>query len=149
MTTPTIFSASASNPFQAKGEPQQLTAQQAVVSVPTGTATGAVVGLIRFQAGFSLKDLAIAYDALGTGVTASVGYVYDGTTGESPAAFISAGTTPAAGGSVIWPTAGGLLTGISFTATGPGYIAVTTGGATTGTTGNITAIAGFTYNLGS
>lgn len=150
MTTPTVFSNAAYSPQIAKGEPQQVTAEKATVTVPASTASGTVIGMIRFQPGFSLTGFALASDDLdsSTNVTLDVGYVYDNTTGEDDNAFLSASTIAQAGGSYVWPVASGLLVGKSFTATDSGYIVVKTGGGATTTEGDLNMIAQWTYNLG-
>jgi hypothetical protein len=145
MTTPTLFAPVASTPNQAKGEPQGVIAQRSAVTIPASTANGVNVALIRFDTGFTLTALALMNGAAGTGATLNVGYLYDGTTGEAPAAFFS-GQSVATAGSVVWPTAGGLLTGQSFTATGPGYLTVTTGGTVPTGANALNAIVQFTYN---
>lgn len=152
MTTPTIFSdvaGTADNKFQAKSEPQGVIPQKAIAAIPAVTVSGTNIGMIRFEKGFSLTHLAIVSDDLdtATGVTLDVGFLLDGTTGEDPNALFSALDIAQDAGSRVWPVDDGLLTGISFTATGPGYLSVTTGGASTTTAGDITLIAQFTYDL--
>jgi hypothetical protein len=149
MTTPTIFADVAANPFISKSEPQGVLAEKSVASLAATTASGTNVGMIRFNKGFSLTGLAIKSADLDTGtdVTLDVGYLYDDTTGEDPNAFISAADIAQDAGSLVWPIADGLLTGVSFVATGPGYLSVTTGGGATTTAGDVTMIAQFTYDL--
>lgn len=149
MTTPTIFSDVANLPFVAKSEPQGVLAQKAIAAIPASTAAGTNIGMIRFNKGFSLTGLALKSDDLdsGTNVVLDVGYLYDDTTGEDDNAFFNDIDIAQDAGSVIWPIADGLLTGISFTATGDGYLSITTRTSSTTTAGNITAIAQFTYNL--
>jgi len=152
MTAPTIFSdvaGTAVNTFVAKKEPQGVLVQKAIAAIPASTVTGTNVGMIRFEKGFSLTSLAIVSDDLDTGVTVTmdVGFLLDGTTGEDDNAFLAALNIPQDAGSRTWPIDDGLLTGLSFTATGDGYISVTITGATTTTAGDITLIAEFTYDL--
>lgn len=152
MTTPTLFSdvaGTAENKFQAKSEPQGVIAQKFILSVPAATAADVNAGLIRFDTNFSLVGLSLVSDDLdtGTAVTLDVGYLYDGTTGEDDNAFFNAIDIAQDAGSVVWPIADGLLTGVSFKATGPGYLSLTTGGGATTTAGDITGIALFTYDL--
>lgn len=151
MTTPTIFSDVAVNPFEAKGEPQQITAEKFVLTLPAATAAGTNCGLIRFQTGFSLTALALVATDMDTATTLvfDVGYLYDGTTGEDDNAFFDDTAIGQTGTSVVWPIAGGLLTGTSFVATGPGYLSLTTRGEAIEVAGTVTGIAQFTYNLGS
>ena len=152
MTTPTIFSdvaGTATNTFTAKSEPQGVIAQKAIATLPATTASGTDIGMIRFEKGFALTGLAIVSDDLdtSTNVTLDVGYLYDDTTGEDDNAFFSALDIAQDAGSRVWPTDDGLLTGISFVATGPGWLSVSTGGGNTTTAGDITCIAQFTYDL--
>ena len=152
MTTPTLFSdvaGTATNNFIAKSEPQGIIAQKFVLTVPAATASGVNAGLIRFERGFSLTGLAIVSEDLdtATNVTLDIGYLYDDTTGEDDNAFFNAIDIAQDAGSVVWPIADGLLTGVSFVATGGGYLSLTTGGGATTTAGNITGIAQFTYDL--
>lgn len=152
MVAPTIFADAATNPFQAKGEPQQITAELATAVIPSTTASATIIGMFRFNKGFSLTAFALKTDDLdsGTNVTIDVGYVYDTTADgtDAPAAFISANAIAQTGTSLIWPIAGGLLTGVSFVATGNGYITLRTGGGATTTTGNASMIGQWTYNQG-
>lgn len=145
MTAPTILSDVASATFQDKMEPQGVIAQQFVVSVPAATANNTVIGLIRFQPNFTLKDFAINNAALGAGATASIGYVYDGTTGENQS-YYGTGQTLAAAGSVVYPVAGGSNVGIPFTATDFGYLCLVTTGTVPASTGTLQGLVSFTYN---
>lgn len=151
MTTPTLFSDVAGNPFQAKGEPQQILAQKFVLTLPVATAADTNCGLIRFQAGFTLTALALVATDMDTATTLvfDVGYLYDGTTGEDDNAFFDNLDIGQDAGSVIWPIADGLLTGTSFVATGPGYLSLTTRAEAIEVAGTVTGIAQFTYNVGS
>lgn len=149
MTTPTLFSDVAGNEFQAKSEPQCNLAQKFVLTLPAATAAGTNCGLIRFQKGFSLLGLALVATDMDTATTLvlDVGYLYDDTTGEDDNAFFDDSAIGQTGTSVVWPTAGGLLTGVSFVATGAGYLSLTTRGEAIEVAGTVTGIATFTYNL--
>lgn len=153
-TTPTVFSDAAYNTvLSAKMEPQNNLAQKAVYTVPALTASGTVIGMIPFEAGFSPLSFAFLTADLdsSTNVTLDIGYCYPSAYGtattESLAAFISGSTAAQTGTSIIWPIAGGLLTGVSFTAAQPGYITVRIGGGATTTSGDITLLANFTYDM--
>ncbi len=144
MTTPTIFSDVAGNAFQAKSEPQGVIAQQANVSVLTGTVIGTVIGMIRVQKGWSLTGLAFTSANLGTS-TLDVGFVLDGTTGEDADAYFDgiADSTD-----FVWPaSASSLLVGKETVLDDDGYLAVTIQTANTTVTGDIDLIAEFTYDL--
>ena len=152
-TTPTLLSDAAYNTVLSnKNEPQNNLAQIATISVPATTAQNTVIGMIPFEAGFSLLGYALKVPDLdsSTNVTYDVGYCYPAAFGSSTTEDLAAFATGASAQtatSVIWPTAGGLLTGVSFTATQPGYITIRiTGGATT-TTGTFSMLAQFTYNM--
>lgn len=149
MTTPTIFSDVASQPFVFRSQPQGVLAQKFVVSFPVAAAIGTNFGLIRFDRGFSLLSLALVSTDMDTATTLflNVGYLYDGTTGEVNNAFFSATTLGQTATSIVWPIGTGLLTGTSFVATGPGYLTITTAGEAIEVAGTITGIATFTYNL--
>lgn len=150
MTTPTIFSDVAGITTVSRSDRSgALSSQKAIASIAAVTTSGTNIGMIRFDTNFSLVSLAIVSDDLdtATNVTLNAGYLYDGTTGEDDNAFLSALDIAQDAGSRTWPVDDGLLTGISFIATGPGYLSVTTGGGSTTTLGDITVIAQFTYNL--
>lgn len=152
MSTPTIFSdvaGTANNKFTAKSEPQGILAQKFILSLPATTAADIDSGLIRFETGFSLVRMSLAFTDMdaGTDLLFDVGFLLDGTTGEDDNAFLDNLDTAQAGGSDLWPVVDGLLTGISFKATGPGYITATTRANTVETAGTITGIIEFTYDL--
>lgn len=117
------------------------------VNVPSGTVVNTVVGLVPFRRGarFVCHASGLNVGALGTSVTASVGYVYDDnvTFTNAPAAFVSASTTAAAGGTISLT---GLATSYSFVAAADGWIAVTLAGATTGSSGDINAQITLSYD---
>lgn len=112
--------------------------QYVTVSVPAGTTSGTVVGLAPFNAGFRLSygsKLHVEDLDTASSVTLDIGYIYDDTatyTGVADA-FASDITTAQAGGLITFDEAAGL----SFVAEANGWIVVTTGGASTGTTGAI------------
>lgn len=152
-TTPTLFSDAAYNTVLSnKNEPQNNLAQIATFAVPALTAQNSVIGMIPFEAGFSLLSYALKVPDLdsSTNVTYDVGYCYPAQYGSSTTEDLAAfatGASAQAATSVIWPVTAGLLTGVSFTATQPGYITIRiTGGATT-TLGTFSMIANFTYNM--
>lgn len=156
-TTPTVFSDAAYNngtvqPLSAKMEPQCNLAQLATYAVPALTAQNTVIGMIPFQTGFSLLAYALKVPDLdtSTNVTYDVGYCYPAAFGSSTTEDLAAfatGASAQAATSVIWPVAAGLLTGVSFTATQPGYLTIRiTGGATT-TAGTFSMLTRFTYDM--
>lgn len=149
MTTPTLFSDVATQPFIYRSQPSGILAQKFTLTLPLNAGIGTNAGLIRFDRGFSLVGLSVVATDMDTAttLTLSFGYLYDGTTGESANAFLNASAIGQTGTSAIWPIAGGLLTGTSFTATGPGYLSLTTGGEAIEVAGTVTGIALFTYNL--
>lgn len=149
MTTPTLFSDVAANPLVAKGEPQGVIAQKFTLTLPASTAADTNCGLIRFQKGFTLVGLSLKATDMDTATTLvlDAGYLYDGTTDEDDNALFDNLDIGQDAGSVVWPIADGLLTGVSFTATDDGYVSLTTRGEAIEVAGTVTGIALFTYNV--
>lgn len=150
MVTPTIFSDVAANPLVAKVDRSgAVTDQRATVVVPASTAAATVIGMIRFQQGFSPTLIRINAADLdsATTVTLSCGYVYDsGASGSDVLnAFMNVATIAQTGGSFVWPVAGG-LTNQGFTAAGAGYLSISITAGPTTTLGNVVVEASFTYN---
>lgn len=146
MTTPTIYPAqfnpSIGDVF-AKAPALRNGAVQAVevtVSVPSSTATSTVIGLMPFNKGarihYDSRLLTADLDS-STNVTLDVGYVYDDNTTytNDPNAFVAASTTAQTGGIITFSA----TAGFQFIAEADGWVAVTTGGGSTTTTGNIQA----------
>ena len=118
--------------------------------MPATTAADTIVGMIRFQEGFNLDQLAVKAGDLdtATNVTLDVGYVYDDDTTytNDPDAFFDGIDIVQDAGSVVWPVADGLLTGIGFTAEADGYVVVQIKGAQTTTEGTVDVKALFSYD---
>ena len=108
------------------------------VSVPSGTVSGQIVGLVAFNKGFRIDEKSIGAfaGALGTSVTASLGVIYDDNTNNTnnQTLYASALTAAAAGGELA---ATASAANLSYVTTANGWVVLTTGGATTGSTGNI------------
>lgn len=121
-------------------------ASYGVVSVLTGTVTTTIVGLIPFNKGARLASSYVYSDALGTSVTLDLGYVYSDNVSNTNKsnAFLAASTTAAAGGSLVVNTPDVA----TWTATGDGWIVAVVGGATTGSTGNLSFRIGNVYDVG-
>lgn len=143
MTTPTILPTQYTGTYKdflhTKVDKQGVVrCQSTQVSVPTGTTTTTIVGLAPFNAGDRLlvDGSAFACDALGSGVTISLGVVYDDNVNNTNNAtlFASALTAAAAGGALAVTNS---TANIPYVTTGNGWIAATIGGATTGTTNSI------------
>ena len=152
MTAPTVFSdvaGTAANTFIAKSEPQGVIAQKFILTLPVATAADTNCGLIRFDTGFSLTGLALVATDMDTATTLvlDVGFLLDGTTGEDDNAFFNDLDIGQDAGSRTWPVDDGLLTGVSFVATGPGYLSLTTRGEAIEVAGTVTGIVEFTYDL--
>lgn len=112
---------------------------QDAVSIPTGTVTTTIVGMVPFNANCRLDvgGTKLFSAALNTSVTLSIGVVYDDNTNNTNNAtlYASALTAAAAGGElVITPSAANL----NYITTANGWFVLTVGGATTGTTGSVT-----------
>ena len=126
MTTPSILSNTADNAkVDRSGAVRSVSGQAAIADT---TAAGTIVGLIRFQKGFNLDQLAIKSSDMdaGTDLLLDVGYVYDDDTTytNDPNAFFDGLDIAQDAGSVVWPVADGLLTGVGFTAEADGYVVV-------------------------
>lgn len=112
--------------------------QYTTVTVPSGTTTSTVIGLVPFNKGFRFSQgssqLYIANIGDGS-FTFDIGYVYDdnATYTNDPDAFASALTTGQAGGLITFDE----FAGLSWVAEANGWIAVTTGGSTTDASGAI------------
>lgn len=148
MTTPSILADTAGNAkVDRSGAVRSI---KAAATVPASTAADTIVGMIRFNEGFSLDQLAVVSADLdtATNVTLDVGYVYDDDTTytNDPDAFFDGLDIAQDAGSRVWPVADGLLTGTGFTAEADGYIVVQTKGASTTTEGDITVKALFSYD---
>lgn len=145
MTTPSIvptkYSGTSTDFLKAKCDREGALRTEAFsISIPSGTASGTVIGLVPFRKGARFichaSGVNITDVDTSTNVTASIGYVYDDnvTYTNAPAAFVSASTTPQTGGTIAL---NGLATSYTFVAAADGWIALTTGGGSTTTTGTI------------
>lgn len=148
MTTPTILADTAGTAkVDRSGAVRSI---KAVAAIPDTTAANTIVGMIRFQAGFSLDQLAITSDDLdaGTDLLLDVGYVYDDDTTytNDPNAFFDGLDIAQDAGSVVWPIADGLLTGTGFVAEADGYITVQLTDNAAEADGDITVKALFSYD---
>lgn len=151
MTTPTLFSDVAALEHQAKWAPSGVISQKFSLTLPVSTAADSNCGLIRFQEGFSLLGLSLKASDMDTATTLvlDVGYLYDdsATYTEDDNAFFDNLDIGQDAGSVVYPVADGLLTGVSFTAEGAGYISLTTRAEAIEVAGTVTGIALFTYDM--
>lgn len=108
------------------------------VTVPASTASGTVIGLEPFRKGARLGYGSRIYSAdldTATTVTATFGYVYDDNTTytNDPDAFNASLTVQSAGMSEMTAVAG-----MTWVAEADGWFAVTTGGGSTTTAGDLT-----------
>lgn len=152
-TTIDIFSDVAINvdggKLLSKFKNQGVLAQKSTVTVPATTASGSDLGMIPFQKGWNLLSFEIKSADLDTAsnVTLDVGYIYDDSAlTDDPNAFLAASTIAQGGTDVVYPTAGGLLTGTGFESAGTGFMTITIGGGATTTAGDIIIQANFTYD---
>lgn len=148
MTTPSILADTAGSAKVDRSG--AVRSEKAIATIPAAAAADTIVGMIRFQEGFSLDQLAVVSEDLDTAinVTLDVGYVYDDDTTytNDPDAFFDGLDIVQDAGSVVWPVADGLLTGTGFIAEADGYIVVQTKGAVTTTEGDVTVKALFSYD---
>ena len=153
MAVPTLFptkfgtSATQDQRFAKIDREGAVRTQSAVVSVPSGSTSGTVIGLIPFRAGASLVRGAtsVHFANIGDGsFTADIGYVYNNVAfTDDPDAFAAADTSGRTGGYATL----GATAGLTWVAEADGWIAVTTGGSSTDATANITAQVAITYDL--
>lgn len=147
MTTPSILADTAGNAkVDRSGAVRSI---KAVASVPDTTAADTIIGMVRFQKGFSLHQLAIVSDDLdaGTDLLLDVGFVYDeDTLTDDPNAFLDGADIAQDAGSLVWPVADGLLTGTGFVAEADGYISVQLTDNAAEADGDITVKALFSYD---
>jgi hypothetical protein len=149
MTTPSILSDKATARDAKVDRSGAVRSQKAVATVPDTTASATVIGMIRFEGGFSLDQLVVKSDDLtaSTALLLHVGYVYDDDTtysNDADAFFQSADIAQDAG-SLVWPVADG-RSNEGFVADAPGYIAITTAAAATDAAGDVHVMAVFHYD---
>lgn len=113
---------------------------QGVVSIPSGTASGAQIGLFPVVKGCRVvvNASSVWFDALDstTTATASIGITYGpaSTQTNAPAQYVSASTSIRAGGNV---TLNAVKGGLTYEVLDDGWLMVTTAAAATDTLGNI------------
>lgn len=120
------------------------------VSVPSGTASGTLVGLFPFNKGFNMQGARVYCQAMDTGTTqlVDVGYIYyDSATGSSvPGAFVSASTAAQSGGGNINFTGASAVSGMLFDALGDGWVTLRIAAQSTLTTGIVTYSCAIDYD---
>lgn len=148
MTTPSIIADTANDArVDRSGAVRSI---QATATIPNGTVANTIVGMVRFQKGFCLKQLALKASDMdaGTDLLLDVGYVYDDnvTYTDDPNAFVDGSAIAQTGSSVVWPVAAGLLTGTGFVAEADGYITVQLTDNAAEADGTLKVDASFSYN---
>ena len=153
MTTPDVFADSYSNSADAflnapGGQGQPDVPVRATVTTAAIITSGTVIGMIPFNKNASIEmgsGALLAPDLdTSTNVTFELGFVYDddGTFTNDPDAFILSSTAfQTAANFVAFNGTGGF----TFVAEADGWIAITTGGASTTTSAQITLEARVTY----
>jgi hypothetical protein len=154
MTTPTIFAngyTSSADAFLNAPSGQGIPSSpvRATATIPASTASGTVIGLIPFNKNASVEMgsgvLLTADLDTGTSVTFTLGYVYDDNvtyTNDADAFILSSTAFQSTAALVSFNGTGGF----SFVAEANGWIAITTGGGTTTTAGDVTLEARITYD---
>lgn len=112
------------------------------VSIPASTAAATIIGLVPFNAGFSLAGLS-GYDFYvadldsGTTVTISIGVAYQNSTeGTDALTLVTSASTAAQAGGYIAPTA--QATWQDYVTTGNGWLVASITAGPTTTTGSLT-----------
>jgi hypothetical protein len=112
------------------------------VSIPSGTASGTLVGLFPFNKGFSAHGMRLYCAPLDTGTSqlVDIGYTYyDSATGSSiPGAFISSSTAAQSGGASVAFTGASSVSGMVFNAAGDGWVTLRIAAQSTLATGTVT-----------
>lgn len=148
MTTPSILADTAQDArVDRSGAVRSI---KGTATVPNATAADTIIGLVRFQKGFSLQHLALTPSDMdaGTTVQLDVGFVYDDnvTYTDNPDAFFDGSTAIQTGAGIVWPVASGLLVGSGFVAEADGYIVAQIKVDPTEAGGTIAFNALFSYN---
>lgn len=115
------------------------------VSVPSGTAANAYVGLLPFQAGasFHLSSASVYCGNFGAATTTvNVGVVYSDSTTDDPDAFASLSTAAQAGGFVTIDE----ITGMTLSTPTSGWVVVQIVAADADATADITFNIGVAYD---
>lgn len=112
------------------------------VSIPSGTASGTLVGIFPFNKGFSAHGLRVYCTPLDTGTSqlVDIGWTYyDSATGTSvPGGFVSASTAAQSGGANINFTGASSVSGMLFNALGDGWMTLRVAAQSTLVTGTVT-----------
>jgi hypothetical protein len=123
------------------------------VSVPSGTASGAKIGIIPVRKGayVQVRGSCLWADALdsSTTITSSVGVTYQpgSASAEAPATFVGTGnTTLRAGGEIALDQ---VEAGLTYQVLDDGWVTVTLAAAATNTLGNINYNIGVSYDAGA
>jgi hypothetical protein len=115
------------------------------VSVTSGTAADAYVGLVPFQKGarFIIDDKSVYCGNFGAGTTTvNLGYVYSDSTTDDPDAFASLSTAAQSGGFITVDE----IEGLSTVTPTSGWLAVQLKAADADATASITFAVGVTYD---
>lgn len=152
MTTPTIVPAK----YAGLAVPQLIAKidrsgaqrfEAEIVSIPTGTTVGTIIGLIPFRAGAMFDYGSVVFtDALGAGVTVSLGYIYtDNVTFTNNLTAFTALTAATAAATLQVPN---VPANVTWRAplNSDGWIVLVIGGATTGTTNNVSTQITLVYD---
>lgn len=152
MTTPDIFANGYANSADAflnspGGQGIPDVPVRATVTVPAVTISGSVLGLIPFNKGASLELSGVLLTAdldTSTNVTFELGFVYDDeiTFTNDPNAFITSSTALQTTAALVVFNGTG---GATFNAEADGWIAITTGGGSTTTAGDLVLNTRITY----
>lgn len=157
MTLPTIvpvnFNGTAQDFTKVKSERSgSLRNSVFTVTVPSGTASGTVIGLVPVKVGarINLKGSEVVGAGLDSSntLTVSLGVVYNDTVNNTsvPAQYVSAATTLQGSGSGTALTLINTYAAKSYVVTGDGWLAITTAAAATNTAGAIWGEFDITYD---
>lgn len=121
------------------------------VSIPSGTASGTIVGLFPFNKGFNIHGIRVYTPALDTGTTLTVNFgyqYYDSATGTSVlSAFVSASTAAQSGGGSVNFTGASSVSGMIFDSAGDGWVVMQLAATSSITLGTVTFSAAIDYDI--
>lgn len=140
---PTGFQGDYTDFFQTKVERDgSVRRSSGAVSIPAATAAATIIGLVPFNAGYSLAGLGgynfyVADLDSGTTVTVSIGVAYQNTDqGTDALTLVTSASTAAQAGGYIAPTA--QATWQDYVTTGNGWLVASITAGPTTTTGSLT-----------
>ncbi len=120
---------------------------ESTVTIPNGTTTGTIIGLVPFRAGakvnYGASRLFVTDIDTGSTVTFQVGYIFDDNANNTnnQTAFVTSTTIPQAGGFITFAE----VTGFQWIAPADGWVVATVAGGSTTASGTVSAEIALQY----